>query len=683
MMQIDLFDRRLRSFVLWCPAVTNPPPRLVIGLFHPSNPASLAEEQIFDLSPDPQFPELWQRPSDQCDLQDGTVYHYFFEVGNSNPYPGSGPARQRITDPLATTVDWRLTFVRSTADPADRDMGRSVESAAAVILYRGGQLLPSDPGGQAIDFGAGPDVSLDALPPNNRLVIYELPTRWARAGSEPQDSTEAVGVGTFQDVAALISRDLSGANFRGLDVLAAGRSYLPEFGVNALELSPAADSYQYLEWGYGTSNYLAPDFDLGRPKGQDAPTAGTALIDLVHRCHQAGIRFLYDAVMAFSHGDAYAIANFLDFHVQMNASPRDPEQGSRDPFGGDLLKYGYRVQGYDPVSGQLNFFYPGQQYMKLHLYHWIRTFHIDGVRLDSVKNIANYPFVREIDAEIRRDWLSRYNGSSAAQARFINIGEDAEREHVLNGALDSMWDFDFKYNLRQAILGRTVYGQTDFASGIQTLIDCRRRGFADLSQAVIYITSHDVGGGVANQRLYAWLDAHRIAAKQERYLLAFACLLTAVGLPMLLAGEEFAMQPVLNALDDYQKQIDPIDFTQFARDAWRQTLFAAVARLVKLRTTTDALSVNEVQFIHADMNGKQVVAWHRGRPGIDSPVVVVANFSDFASAPGTDYVVNNFPPAPPGSKWREVVSDRTTDVRAGREPLTAWDVKVYETVSES
>lgn len=679
-MQIDLFERRRRSFVLWRPAVTNPPPRLVIGRFQPGNPASLAGEQSLDLSADPQFPELWQRPADKCGLQDGTVYHYFFDVGNSNPYAGNGPTRLRVTDPLAATVDWRLTFVRGTAGPGDPDMGRSLENAAAVILYRGGQLLPADPGGQPIDFGTGPDVPLDALLPNNRLVVYELPTRWARAGADPQAHAGTAGVGTFQDVAALVSRDLSGATFRGLNVLGAGRSYLGELGVNALELSPPADSYQYLEWGYGTSNYLAPDFDLGLPQGQNAPTAGTALVDLVRRCHQAGIRFLYDAVMAFSHDDGYAFANFLDFHVQWNASPRDPEQGSRDPFGGDLLKYGYSVHGYDPVSGQSAPIYPGRQYMALHLYHWIRTYHIDGVRLDSVQNIANYSFVGELDAEMRRAWVSRYDNSAAAQARFISIGEAADQAHVLDGKLDSMWDFDFKYNLRQAILGRIAYGQGDFASGIQVLIDCRRRGFADLSQAVIYVTSHDVGGGVANQRLYSWLDANQIAAKEERYLLAFACLLTAVGLPMLLAGEEFAMQPALNALDDYQKQIDPIDFTQLERDPWRQTLSAAVARLVKLRTTADALSVNDVQFIHNDLNGKQVVAWQRGRPGIDPPVVVVANFSDFTSSSGSDYVVNNFPSAPPGRQWREVVSDRATNVRAGREPLTAWGVKVYETI---
>jgi 1,4-alpha-glucan branching enzyme len=337
------------------------------------------------------------------------------------------------------------------------------------------------------------------------------------------------------------------------------------------------------------------------------------------------------------------------------------------------------VQGYDPVSGQSAPFYPGRQYMKLHLARWLLSYHCDALRLDSVTNIVSYPFVREVTTEMRQVWRDRQAGSAAADARFLTIGEAADQGRVLAGDLDAMWDFSFKDNLRNAILGRTVYGQGDFATGVQVLIDCRRRGYTDLTQAVIYLTSHDVGGEVINQRLYSWLDSKGVALKEERYQLAFACLLTAVGLPMFLAGEEFADQSKLNALDDYQKQIDPVNFARLEQDAWRRDLFASVSRLVKLRTTADALSVNDVQWIHTDPNGKQVVAWRRGRPGVDDPVVVVANFSDFRSAPGTDYIVANFPAAPAGRKWREVVSGRTDGVLAGREPLTPWGVLVYAT----
>ena len=48
-------------------------------------------------------------------------------------------------------------------------------------------------------------------------------------------------------------------------------------------------------------------------------------------------------------------------------------------------------------------------------------------------------------------------------------------------------------------------------------------------------------------------------------------------------------------------------------DAWRKDVFDYVARLVRFRTVSDALSVNDVAFIHTDFNdGKRVVAWRRG-----------------------------------------------------------------------
>jgi hypothetical protein len=81
-----------------------------------------------------------------------------------------------------------------------------------------------------------------------------------------------------------------------------------------------------------------------------------------------------------------------------------------------------------------------------------------------------------------------------------------------------------------------------------------------------------------------------------------------------------------------QKQIDPVNFDRL-QEPWRRRVFDHVARLVHFRTQSAALAVNDTKFIHVDFEeGKRVLAWKRGRPGVDDPVVVVANFSDFATA---------------------------------------------------
>ena len=173
-------------------------------------------------------------------------------------------------------------------------------------------------------------------------------------------------------------------------------------------------------------------------------------------------------------------------------------------------------------------------------------------------------------------------------------------------------------------------------------------------------------------------------ARLRRIKLAFVCQLTAVGIPMILAGEEFADQHDLfnssgNVTHQGGKQVDPVNFGRFDEPE-RREVFDYVKRLVHLRTSHPALSVNETKFIHGDPFDKRVLVWQRG-PDSD-PVVVVANFSDFttanALAPGAEYFVPNWPSTPAGKHWFEATQGR--DVKTGRhnrESIFAWEAKVY------
>src|SRR5687767_9060072 len=106
-MAADLLQKKKQSFVLWRPHNTQPPPQLVIGTFQPGNPPSLADEHVFDLQPSTQTADLWEISAAACNLVGGTVYHYWFEVTDDNPYRNAN-LRIRCTDPMAWTVDWRL-----------------------------------------------------------------------------------------------------------------------------------------------------------------------------------------------------------------------------------------------------------------------------------------------------------------------------------------------------------------------------------------------------------------------------------------------------------------------------------------------------------------------------------------------------------------------------------------------
>ncbi len=683
---MDFFERRRSHFVLWQPTSAGPAPSLVIGRYDAAIAPGLRDEQTLPLRRSAVLGlddgTVWELAATECGLENDSVYHYWFLLADTNVY--RAPERRgllRCTDPAATCVDWRLRAAVPTG------YGEDDRQPASVVRFAAGELRPTDPEAKPSSFDAAPEKGIAALPANNRLVIYELPTAWTRRGAAV--GRESVGVGTFQDVLAMVVRDAAGSNFAGVAALESGRAHLVDLGVNALELLPPADSFvDRSHWGYATSNYFAPDFDLGRPEGQDAPTASSDLVALVRACHAAGVRLLVDVVMGFANRQPYSRADYLDYFVQFGA--QDPEQKGRDGFGGDLWKYGLERSSWDPVSGESREISPARRFHLLHLRHWLQFFHVDGFRLDSLDTVANYDFIGEFRDEARRLWRARYasetGGAAGADERFLVVGEELHMPEALLSRVDGLWNEKFRRRARNALLGRGAPDQPSFEWTVREMIDCRLLGFTDGSQAVNYLGSHDVtnpDGDTGNDRMWNFLDRFGIEKKEERMKLAFVCLLTAVGVPMIFAGDEFAdrmdFDPTTASRDD-AKQSDPLNLDRLA-DPWRQRLFDHVARLVRFRTRSDALSVNDTEFLHVDLeDGKRVVVWRRGRAGQD-PVVVVANFSDFASdvsQPGAEYRVPNWPATPAGRHWREVTQDRAVPEEwIGKEPIFPWEAKVY------
>jgi glycosidase len=313
--------------------------------------------------------------------------------------------------------------------------------------------------------------------------------------------------------------------------------------------------------------------------------------------------------------------------------------------------------------------------MLTYITRWIRDFRIDGIRMDSVENVSSWNFVQQFKDRARALFVERCASAGMAQAdadkRFLVVGEELIEPLALltQQRLDGLWNDNFR--------------------GLVT----------DGTQAINYITSHDVEGD-RRERLYNFLLNVNLGNDVERRVkLAFVCLLTAVGVPMILAGEEFADQHDRfdskgNVDQAGGKQVDPVNYTRLEDGVLsdgktpdplppiRRRILAYVSTLVKLRTSQPALSVNDTNFIHVDFNdNKRVLVWQRGAAGQD-PVVVLANFSDFMTAdpsnPNSVYVVPNWPATPAGRHWREVTQSRPVpDNWIGREPIFPWEAKVY------
>lgn len=690
----DILDRRARAFVLWSPRVQSQPPKLMIGQLQPGNPASVQGLRSFELARNGAVSGLWTIDAGACGLKDGQIYHYWFEVDDSRST--TQPSRRiQVSDPFACSVDWR-------AFPPD---AKDNSQPATVIKCIGGQLLDCDPSGDTAVFKLDP--SPDTLPTNIQLVIYELPTAWAMTRSLNQPERASA---TFLDVAALIDEKIGGANFSELEVLLAGNSYLTELGINALELLPAADSFYKREWGYDTSHYLAPDYELGYPEGNLSPTANRDLAFLGEACHRKGIRFFIDVVMAFGKEDAYNHIDHDNFHIDNpSQTPNDPDAWTsirgvgrselRNGFGSTLWRFAKRVTTYDPISGGTQVISPAAQLMLTYLTRWMRDFHIDGIRMDSVENVANWDFIGSFTWRGRSLWNEQWQRRGLAggsDARFLVVGEELSLplDILQGGRLDALWNEGFQSRIRAAILGENVAGEPSFERTVRQEIDCRLLGFQDGAQAINYLTKHDVEG-YRHERLFNMLRGFSDDQRAKRIKLAFVCLLTAVGIPMILAGEEFADQHDFFDKDGHVtqtagKQIDPVNFSRLTNsspdpvdedaryDPMRRRIFKYVQTLIQFRTHFPALAQNDTNFIHVDFDaGKRVLVWRRGSTSL-APVIVVANFSDFASAPGTDYSVKNWPSTPPGQQWVEITQGRTVDrVWVGREAIYPWEAKVY------
>ena len=318
--------------------------------------------------------------------------------------------------------------------------------------------------------------------------------------------------------------------------------------------------------------------------------------------------------MAFATRYAYRYINFLDFHVHRGTG--DPEEDARDDFGGDLFKYNFLTDAYDPIAGGTARLVPARRLMLTCLARWMLDFRVDGIRMDSVPNIMNWDFVQEYKDLARTVWRSRWVAqglpAQGADERFLVVGEDlaVPIDLLRQNRLDGLWNEEFKRMVRCAILGQNDAKEPSFEWTVRKLIDCRLIGFADGAQAINYVTSHDVEG-FRNERLYNLLNNNGVSDTEPRIKLAFVCLMTAVGIPMIFAGEEFADQHDLPVVHP-EKQIDPVNFDRL-QEPWRRRVFDHVARLVHFRTRSAALAVNDTEFIH--VGGKARSRLDAGTPG--------------------------------------------------------------------
>jgi 1,4-alpha-glucan branching enzyme len=609
-----------------------------------------------ELSSHPELSDWYELDIEGLDLPDGR-YEYEYVVhreGDEEPVVAPDPFAEEITRFRGTRGTFRVREGSLHRPPFDWD----------------GELLE--------DVG---------LPPNEELVVYELPVRWAAAATP--DRKRDVPDGDFQD---LLTDHLD---------------YLDELGVNCLELLPIQDAVDSLDWGYGTRFFFAPDLDFGGP-------VDTRF--LVKECHRRGIRVFMDLVMNHSRECPLETLAPGRFYLHPDEKPDRPDWGGR--------RFDFETE----VDGH----YPGREFCYAMAEFWVREYRIDGFRLDEFKGMDHWEFVQEFRDRVRAAHEDAFPDrpfhvvaeDSWGRADIVHEDEDNPRGKTV---VDGIWNFDYRDESRRLLRDdidtepeeptRTERVEA-LLSGDRTWDDMERafeRGFDDLTKAVNYTTSHDIGepgeerlmnfffgeairegglgdGSVENVQYLldslvtadgVEMDAHLEAVDRVRG--AFAVLLTSAGIPMFLAGEEFGDVHDLDYTDWKLKMEDPVGWHRRGYPG-HDALSDRVSDLIDLRTSAGALHRNETELFYThpeldDPEGARAFAYCRTggeELGSEDQVVVVANlgphgFEGFELPwPWTDDVEERGAPI-------RADGELSTDVEEATLSLSPFQVRVFHT----
>ncbi len=435
------------------------------------------------------------------------------------------------------------------------------------------------------------------LPPDRELVIYELHVADFSGGED-----DPYARGKYQHV------------MEKLD-------YLCELGINAIELMPVKEYPGDYSWGYNPRYFFATETSYGTT---------AELKHLIDECHARGIRVFIDGI--YNHSEAASPLTQIDHDYWYHHSPRDPDNNWGPEFNYEL---------YDENLDT----YPARRFIGDTVRFWIEEYHVDGIRYDAARQIANYDFMHWIVQEAKR---------TAGTKPFYNIAEHIpETTSITNvdGPMDGCWHESFYNCIKEHICGDTFDLER-----LKDAIDAKRQGFMGATNVVNYLTNHD------HDRLMAELANREIFDEEafKRLKLGAAILMTAVGVPMIWMGEE---------LGEYKhKTPEPskIDWQLLSHDSNRG-LFEYYKGLIALRKNNHALYTENIHFFHEDSEAK-VLAYTRWN-GEGSRVVVVANFSDRFLA---GYRVPHFPE---NGTWHEWTGNY--DVEVGDDNIMT-DIGGYE-----
>ncbi|BAY89895.1 MULTISPECIES: alpha-amylase family glycosyl hydrolase [unclassified Tolypothrix] len=445
------------------------------------------------------------------------------------------------------------------------------------------------------------------LPENQELVIYEMHVADFTGGE--------------------VDSDKRGKYLNAIEKL----DYLRDLGINAVELMPVNEYPGDYSWGYKVRHFFATESSYGS-------TADLKLF--IDECHSRGIRVFMDGI--YNHTDEECPLMLIDrnyWYYEYMHYPEDPDNYWGPEF------------NYDNYNEKLDV-KPAWKYVGDVVRFWVQEYHIDGIRFDAVRQLANFEFLH---------WLAQQAKKNTAPKPFYNIAEhipDTSKVTTPEGPLDACWHESFHY-----FIVPHVCSEKFELDHLKQVLDPKQQGYKTGRNVINYLSTHD------RDRLFRELGNRGIfgEAAFTRAKLAAALLMTAKGIPMLWMGEEFG---------EHKKKSESV--TQPKKIAWpllenaeNRDLWHYYQQLIALRKHNLALQSDNIEFFYEDADAKLLAyfRWHEQ----GSQVVVVVNFHEQKL---TNYCIPKFPNA---ENWQDYFSH--SEVEVGQDGLVTdlepYTAKIY------
>ena len=328
------------------------------------------------------------------------------------------------------------------------------------------------------------------------------------------------------DLADLVLYELHVGTFTTAGTFEAVIPHLPhlvDLGITAIELMPIGQFPGSRNWGYDGVYPFAPQSTYGGPVG---------LRKLVNACHERGLSVLLDVVYNHLGPEGNYLGDFGPYFTDRY----------RTPWGPAINFDGADARGV-------------RRFVTASAAHWVREYHLDGLRLDAVHSVFDASPV-----SILKEVVAAAEHEGLAWRRPVHVmaeSHDNERALVLppdrgGVGLAAVWSDDFHHAVHAGLTAECSGYYRDFGRPEQ-LARAIREGFAfqgepaeywrrprgtpsaDLpgERFVICVQNHDqVGNRARGDRLSQLVSF-------EAVKLAAALLFATPALPLVFMGEEY------------------------------------------------------------------------------------------------------------------------------------------------